>query len=55
MKVDYIAIMQEYHGKRSDVFITDVPMFTKLKADGRPNRHYSSNSLPHNRIGTTHH
>jgi len=33
MKVDYIAIMQGYHGSRNDGFLTDVPISTKLAED----------------------
>ena len=28
--IDYIAIMQGYHGSRNDGFLTDVPLSTKL-------------------------
>ena len=29
MKVDYVAIMQEYHGSRNDGYLTDAPMPAK--------------------------
>ncbi len=33
MKVDYIAMMQKYHGQRNDGFITDVPRPVQLADD----------------------
>ncbi len=33
MKVDYISMMQEYHGGRNDGFLTDKPVGIKLPAD----------------------
>lgn len=33
MKVDYIKLAQEYHGKRSDGYLTDVPMPVELNSD----------------------
>lgn len=33
MKVDYIAIMQKYHGSRNDGFLTDQPVGIKLSDD----------------------
>ncbi|MFQ6044484.1 MAG: hypothetical protein ACE5PV_26835 [Candidatus Poribacteria bacterium] len=44
MKVDYIAIMPEYHG-RNDGFLTDAPMPTKLSSDGIVKVRYDVQSM----------
>ena len=31
--IDYLKLAQEYHGKRSDGYLTDVPMPIELKSD----------------------
>ena len=33
MKVDYIAMMQKYHGSRNDGFLTDAPKPIQLADD----------------------
>ena len=32
--IDYIAMMQEYHGSRNDGFLTDAPISAKLSSYG---------------------
>jgi hypothetical protein len=43
--IDYIAIMQKYHGKRNDGFLTDVPRPTQLSDDDYVHVRYDAQSM----------
>ena len=45
MKVDYIAIMQKYHGGRNDGFITDVPRPIQLADDDYVRVRYDAQTM----------
>ena len=43
--IDYIAIMQKYHGKRNDGFITDVPRAIQLADDDYVKVRYDAKAM----------
>jgi len=45
MKVDYVAIMQGYHGSRDDGFLTDTPVGIKLAEDAIIQTRYDAQSM----------
>ena len=45
MKVDYIAMMQKYHGSRNDGFLTDQPIGIKLSEDDYVRVRYDAKAM----------
>ena len=43
--IDYIAIMQKYHGSRNDGFLTDQPVGIKLSDDDYIRVRYDAQSM----------
>ena len=45
MKVDYIAMMQEYHGSRNDGFLTDAPRPIQFSDDDYVRVRYDAKAM----------